>query len=99
MKGSIILDSYYPLPWMLGDFTRVGYYKKDAMPTEWDFDFVVVDTSMEAALEKNLTQPFYKIPFRLRSGQDDCTAYLSVARFSKIVGSETDIISQANTQP
>ena len=99
MKGSIILDSYYPLPWMLGDFTRVGYYKKDAMPTEWDFDFIVVDTSMEAALEKNLTQPFYKIPFRLRSGQDDCTAYLSVARFSKIVGSETDIISQANTEP
>jgi uncharacterized protein (TIGR03663 family) len=97
MKGSIILDSYYPLPWMLGDFTRVGYYKKDVMPTDWDFDFVVVDTSMEADMEKKFTQPFYKIPFRLRSGQDDCTAYLSVARFSKILGNEAIIIPKANT--
>lgn len=99
MKGSIILDSYYPLPWMLGDFTRVGYYKKDSMPTEWDCDFVVVDTSMEAEMEKNFTQPFHKIPFRLRSGQDDCTAYLSAVRFSQILGTEANIIPKANTDP
>jgi hypothetical protein len=99
MKGSIILDSYYPLPWMLGDFTRVGYYKKDSLATDWDCDFVVVDTSLEAATEKNFTQPFHKIPFRLRSGQDDCTAYLSAARFSKILGTEPNIIPKASVEP
>ncbi len=98
MKGSIILDSYYPLPWMLGDFTRVGYYKKDSMPDDWDCDFVIVDTSMEAATEKKLAKPFYKIPFRLRSGQEDCTAYLSAARFSEILGSTVKIIPEAMTQ-
>ena len=28
VQGQILLDSYYPLPWMLGDFTQIGYYKE-----------------------------------------------------------------------
>jgi hypothetical protein len=69
------------------------------MPTDWDCDFVIVDTSMEAATEKNFAKPFHKIPFRLRSGQDDCTAYLSAERFSKILGTEPNIIPKANVEP
>jgi len=41
LQGHILLDSYYPLPWMLGDFTRIGYYKKDEPPEPLDADFVV----------------------------------------------------------
>ena len=26
VRGHILLESYYPLPWMLGDFTQLGYY-------------------------------------------------------------------------
>jgi uncharacterized protein (TIGR03663 family) len=91
MEGTIALDSYYPLPWMLGDFTRIGYFSKENPPARWDADFIVVDSASAAETEKKLTRPYYKIPFRLRSGQEECTAYLAADRFQKILKREPDI--------
>ena len=91
MEGTIALDSYYPLPWMLGDFTRIGYFSKENPPARWDADFIVVESTNAAETEKKLTRPYYKIPFRLRSGQEECTAYLAADRFQKILKREPDI--------
>ena len=30
LVGHIIRTSAYPLPWILGDFPRIGYYEKDS---------------------------------------------------------------------
>lgn len=85
MTGVISLDSYYPLPWMLGEFTRVGYYPKDAPPARWDADFLVIDSSRASDIEPQLGRPYHKIPFRLRSGQEECTAYLASPLFDEIL--------------
>lgn len=88
LEGTIMLDSYYPLPWIFGDFTRVGYFKKDSPPARWDADFVVIEAANSAQTEKNFRESYYKVPFRLRSGQEECVAYLSARRFSKLLGGE-----------
>ncbi len=81
MSGLILLDSYYPLPWMLGDFTRVGYYNKDQSPADWNAGFIAVEKKREGEVESHLTQPYFKRSFHLRSAQDECTAYFSAELF------------------
>ncbi|MEI6071178.1 MAG: glycosyltransferase family 39 protein [Verrucomicrobiae bacterium] len=81
MSGLVLLDSYYPLPWVLGDFTRVGYYKKDQPPTAWDAGFIAVESAREGEVEPHLKQPYYKRRFHLRSAQDECTAYFAAPLF------------------
>jgi len=90
MEGIISLDSYYPLPWMLGDFTRIGYFTDENPPQRWHADFIVVESANAAGIEKNLSKPYFKIPFRLRSGQEECTAYLCAERFGKILNREPE---------
>jgi uncharacterized protein (TIGR03663 family) len=84
LPGVVMLDSYYPLPWILGDFTRVAWHPKDATASLDDPAFVIVDSSREEEIEAKLGKAYHKIPFRLRSGQDDCTAYLSPAIFQRV---------------
>ena len=91
MEGVVALDSYYPLPWILGDFTRIGWFKKDTLPERWDADFFVVDSTRGEEVEKHLTQPYFKRTFRLRSGQEECTVYLSARRFAGVVDGEPEI--------
>lgn len=75
VRGQVIMDSYYPLPWMLGDFTRIGYYKKLDPPPAYDGDFVVCEKSMAEEVEKSLSGAYYRRPFRLRDSQEECVVY------------------------
>jgi len=90
MHGAIILDSYYPLPWMLGDFTRIGYYPVDKPPELNALDFFVIESSREKEIEDSLRFPFFKVPFRIRSGQEGCTSYFSVPRFAPVFNREPE---------
>ncbi len=98
MGGLILLDSYYPLPWMLGDFTRVGYYKKDSPPPAYDAGFIAVESAREAEIEPHLKVSYYKRQFRLRSGQDKCTAYFAAAFFQDRFDGEPDFRPPAPTE-
>jgi uncharacterized protein (TIGR03663 family) len=75
VRGQIILESYYPLPWMLGDFTQVGYYKIEEPPENYDADFIVAQKNQTEQLEPALTSDYYKRSFRLRDSQEECVAY------------------------
>jgi hypothetical protein len=97
LEGVIMLDSYYPLPWIFGDFTRIGYFKKDSPPTRWDADFVVTEATDAAKVESQFKDSYYKFPFRLRSGQEECVAYLAARKFSHILGGEPDIKPSTGT--
>ena len=88
-EGAIVLDSYYPLPWILGDFTRVGYFKADTSPSNWTQDFLVIDAKRESEIEPLLTRAYFKIPFRLRSGQEPCTAYLAADHYADFLDPST----------
>lgn len=98
MTGIIALESYYPLPWNLGDFTAVGYYNpKENPPASYDADFVVIQKSEEAAIEPKLTDAYYRRSFRLRDAQEECTAYFRRKVFAPWFGGVAEI--QAPKQP
>ncbi len=81
MSGLVLLKSYYPLPWMLGDFPRVGYYTEENPPSNWDAGFIAIESARESEVEGKLKSPYYKRRFHLRSAQDECTAYFSARLF------------------
>ena len=83
MDGSIILESYHPLPWMLGDFTNIGYYEKNT-PENPDADFLVVDDSRKEEVEKKLKHSYFTESFHLRDAQDPATIYFNSEKFSGI---------------
>jgi signal transduction histidine kinase len=82
MVGHLIRTSTYPLPWMLGDFTRIGYYEHDNLPDKLDADFLVVQEDKIAEVESKLHDSYYTEPMRIRASQDSSKLYLSAKVFS-----------------
>lgn len=77
MPGAIYLESYYPLPWVLGDFRNIGYHGGEIPATLPDVDFHVVETEKAEELRGRLPEGFTEIRFQLRSGVGECSAFLS----------------------
>lgn len=92
LRGQILLESYYPIPWMLGDFPGVGYYNKDNMPSALNGDFIVVEESRSQEVEARLTHPYYKRGFRLRDAQESCVVYFRQKPFQQWFGNEQPIV-------
>jgi hypothetical protein len=80
--GHLIRTSTYPLPWILGDFTRIGYYEKDNLPGEFDADFLLVQEDKIETVEAKLRGTYYTMPLTIRPYQDTSKLYLS----SKVFG-------------
>ena len=81
LTGHIIRASPYPLPWILGDFGRVGYYEKDNLPSPIDGDFLLVQEDKIATVESKLHGPYYTLPLTIRPYQDPSKAYFSAKYF------------------
>ena len=82
MSGQIMLESYYPLPWIFGDFTRIGYYGKAETPAVLDGDFIVALTSEQKVVEGKLREPYLRRRFHLRDSMDECTVWFREALFA-----------------
>jgi uncharacterized protein (TIGR03663 family) len=76
LTGHIIRPSPYPLPWILGDFPRVGYYEHDNSPPELDADFLLVEESRVEEIEKKLRESYFTEPLTIRPYQDTSKLYL-----------------------
>jgi hypothetical protein len=90
LAGIISLGSYYPLPWILGDFTHIGYHGKENPPADWNAAFLAIDTAREAEVEPLLREPYFKRRFHLRSAQEECTAYFLASKFSEFLPGEPE---------
>jgi len=82
LSGTILLESYYPLPWILGDFTRIGYYGKDQPPPELTGDFIVALSSQKAEVEKKIHQPYLRQNFQFRDSMEECTIWFREELFA-----------------
>ena len=80
--GHIIRASPYPLPWMLDDFGRVGYYEKDNLPAQVDADFLLVQQDKIATVEAKLHDSYYTFPMTIRPYQDPSKAYFNAKIFN-----------------
>jgi uncharacterized protein (TIGR03663 family) len=81
LVGHMIRTSAYPFPWILGDFTRIGYYEKDSLPDKVDADFLLVQQDRIEAVEKLLHDSYYTMPLTIRPYQDTSKLYLSAKTF------------------
>jgi predicted membrane-bound mannosyltransferase len=81
MTGRIIRASPYPLPWILDDFPRVGYYEHNNFPSDVDADFLLVQEDEIKQVEAKLRNSYYTEPLRLRAYQDTSKLYLSASIF------------------
>lgn len=99
LRGQILLDSYYPLPWILGEFTKVGYYSDKEPPEAFDGDFIVVAKSKAEELEPGLDGAFVKRTFRLRDAMDECVVFFRVPPFALLPGETVLPASSAPLPP
>lgn len=97
MAGQLMLDSYYPLPWMLGDFPNTSYFKDDQWPAELTGDFLAAEKSKAARVESMLREPYYRREFRLRDAQEDCVAWFRVSTFRDLLKGEPVADSTKNS--
>jgi uncharacterized protein (TIGR03663 family) len=85
LHGIILLPSYYPIPWALGDIPNTGYYTKaDQWPANLDADFIAVEEESADALEAKLKDRYYRVNFRLRDGMGDCSGYFRASTFKDV---------------
>lgn len=76
--GAIYLESYYPLPWMLGDFPNIGYYGgklPEKLPT--DVKFHVIEAEKADEIRTRIGEGFEAFSFKLRSAKDECVVFFS----------------------
>ena len=81
LVGNIIMDSYHPLPWLLGDFPHINYYADKASPDKMDADFLLVEESRIDDVENSLREEYFTEDLTLRDAQDPSKLYLSVKKF------------------
>ncbi|PZR76740.1 MAG: hypothetical protein DLM73_01745 [Chthoniobacterales bacterium] len=84
LVGHLIRTSTYPLPWMLGDFTKIGYYEHNNMPDKLDADFLLVQEDKIEEVEAKLRDTYYTEPLTIRPYQDTSKLYLSAKVFAKL---------------
>ena len=85
LRGLILLSSYYPIPWVLGDVADIGYYaQEDKWPKDMNADFIVLDEDKADELEKNLKDRYFIEDFRLRDGMEGSRVYFKCDTFREI---------------
>lgn len=83
ITGHIIRASPYPLPWILGDFSRIGYYEHDNYPPTMDADFLLVQQDKVNEVESSLHGSYFTEPLTIRPYQDTSKLYLRASLFKR----------------
>jgi uncharacterized protein (TIGR03663 family) len=83
LTGHLIRSSTYPLPWILGDFTHIGYYEHGNLPKDLDAAFLLVQEDKINEVESKLRNAYYTEPLRIRNYQDTSKLYLSAEIFKE----------------
>lgn len=84
LTGNIIRSDEWPLPWLLWNFTMVGYYRPQNKPSIYDADFLLVESGRISEVEENLQKEYFTDTFTLREAQDPSKLYLSHEIFKSL---------------
>lgn len=93
LRGLILADHYHPLPWLLGDFYRVGYYGSTVTPPDLAADFLVVAVDRDPEVEAGLREPYFRENIQLRPAMGLLTIYFKASVFQHVMsGREPEFI-------
>jgi len=96
LTGHLIRSSVYPLPWVLGDFDRVGYYEGGNMPANLDGDFLLVQQDKIKDVESKLKGTYYTDMMTLRNYQEPSKIFFSASVFKDLFpGKAPDFVGNA----
>ena len=89
LRGYIVCDRSYPVPWLFGDFSRVGYYtrkrgKAGAVPAGTP-DFMLVTTDRVAEMEARLNEPYFKEMVQIFPGAPNAFAFFRASVFAGVM--------------
>jgi uncharacterized protein (TIGR03663 family) len=84
LPGLILCGSAYPLPWLLGDFTDIGYYGADSAPPDYHVDFILAEPSRALRAEEGMDAPYFRSRVLLRSSLTPLNLYLRASRFASL---------------
>ena len=87
--GTIVCDSTYPLPWMLGDFPNIGYYSNKLNPPDYHADFLLITQDRVAKAEAGMNEPYFRQTVKLRSSLDPLNLYFRAALFAPLFPGRT----------
>ena len=97
LTGHLIRSSIYPLPWVLGDFDRVGYYDGGNMPANVDGDFLLVQQDKIKDVESKLKGAYYTEMMTLRNYQEPSKIFFSAKVFKEFFpGKAPDFVGKAS---
>jgi uncharacterized protein (TIGR03663 family) len=100
LTGHLIRSSTYPLPWMLGDFDRVGYYEGGNMPANVDGDFILVQQDKIKGVEAKLKGKYYTDTVTIRNYQDPSKLYFKAEVFKDFFPGKTpDFVGKPQPPP
>ncbi len=96
MTGHLIRTSTYPFPWILGDFTRVGYYEAGNMPGDVDGDFLIVQADKLDEVKSKMKGSYFTDLLTIRPYQDTSTVFFNANTFASIFpGRAPDFVGKA----
>src|SRR5215510_912337 len=96
LTGHLIRSSVYPLPWVLGDFDRVGYYEGGNMPPNLDGDFLLVQQDKIKDVESKLKGTYYTDMMTVRNYQDPSKVFFSANVFKDVFpGRQPEFVGSA----
>jgi len=88
------MKSHWPMPWLLGDFTNVGYHSAGVPPAP-DAAFLMVDVSQKQAVEQHLYHRYFTRQFRYSSYQEEVIAYFDTKIFAGMFNADMPVFSPA----
>jgi len=91
LRGEILIPSYFPLPWILGDFSNIAYYGGENWPEQLTGDFIVVEEKRKAEAFARMQPGYFEVSFRLRDSMEPCVVFFRASLFQ---GALSDLRSE-----
>ncbi|MDP3920265.1 MAG: TIGR03663 family protein [Candidatus Omnitrophota bacterium] len=96
MPISVLFKDYWPLPWLLRDFTNVSYATN--IPDNIDSQVVFCETAHQGVVESALRRDYFVERFPLRNAREDIAVYLEATTFSGLVSPDMRRVAAATAR-
>lgn len=88
LRGLVLIsqDGSHPLPWWLGDFTRLAFLsEREPIPEQMDADFLVIEDPYVSDVEERLKDVYFREAMVVRGNSAQATTlYFQAERFASL---------------